>query len=305
MKARNIAWMSGAGGLFLLCAVGVWFACNSYAKASKVKGKLAGTHNTLKNIYNEDPFPSAENVTLLNRETAWMAGWYQSLAGELRTASAPVESLTPGGFIQRLQNVSVDLHRLAAAEGGKVLPDEFAFGFERYLGAASEMPKTENVKRLALQLAMVEAITREILGSHVNAISHVDRELFEGESAEGPAAGGRRRPPASAAAPSPSAADAKYPRQHFSFSVVSDERALAEVLGRLAKMPMFVIVTNLRVDRVDRGLQSRPEKSPVETDTTKSAAAPAPTGQRVVSGPEIAPLLRTQMQIDVYTFEGV
>jgi hypothetical protein len=27
--------------------------------------------------------------------------------------------------------------------------------------------------------------------------------------------------------------------------------------------------------------------------------------QRVVSGPDVEPLLKTQMQLDVYTFEGV
>ncbi len=303
MKTRDIVLMASAGGVFLLCAAGVWFAYDSYAKSSKVRSKLDGTYNTLKKIYDADPFPSTNNVALLQRETAWLSGWHRTLADELRAAAAPSESPTPGGFIQKLQNVSAELHRKAAAEGGKVLADEFAFGFERYLGGTSEMPKSENVKRLALQLAMVDAVTREILDSHVNAISQIGREVFEGESGEAPVTSGRSRRPAPAAAAAP-VADARYPCQHFTFTFVSDERSLATVLVRLAKMPMFVMVADLRIDREDRGLQPRPEKSPAEADKGKPAAAAAPA-QRVVSGPEIAPLLKTQMQVDVYTFEGV
>ena len=67
-------------------------------------------------------------------------------------------------------------------------------------------------------------------------------------------------------------------------------------------MPLFVVVTEVSVDRVSRGLQPRLEKPVVETDKARTAVI-LPT-QRVVSGPEIAPLLKAQMMIDVYTFEG-
>ena len=37
MKTRNIVLSASAGGIFLLCAAGIWFAYDSYVKASKVR----------------------------------------------------------------------------------------------------------------------------------------------------------------------------------------------------------------------------------------------------------------------------
>lgn len=314
MKARKIIIAACTGSAFLLCLAGFVFAYRAYDKASKVKATLGGTYRQLETIYNENPFPYPTNVAVRRSEAAWMTNWCQSLVEELRAGASSNEDLSSSGFIQKLQNTSAELHRQAAAEGGKVLADGFAFGFDRYLGSKSEMPKPENVKRLALQFAMVEAITREVLASHVNALSQIDREKFDGEGVEtSGGGGGRRHTPAAAGAPVPavSAADARYPRQHFTFTFTADEKSLAEVLGRLAKMPLFVVVTALKIDRVERGLLSRPEKPAAEADKTKPAvefdkakAAVMPPSQRVVSGPEVAPLLKTQMQIDVYTFEG-
>jgi len=314
MKARKIIIAACTGSAFLLCLAGFVFAYRAYDKASKVKATLGGTFHQLETIYNENPFPYPTNVAMRRSEAAWMTNWCQSLVEELRAGASSNEDLSSSGFIQNFQNISAELHRQAAAEGGKVLSDGFAFGFDRYLGSKSEMPKPENVKRLALQFAMVEAITREILASRVNALSQIDREKFDGEGVETPAAGGRRHASAaSASAPvAASAADARYPRQHFTFTFTADEKALAEVLGRLAKMPLFVVVTELKINRVERGLLPRPEKTAVDSDKAKPAvefdkakAALIPPSQRVVSGPEVAPLLKTQMQVDVYTFEGV
>ena len=282
------------------------FAFLAYAEASKVKATLGSSFRDLEKIYNLNPYPNPTNVAVLCSDTAWVTNWYQSLVGELRAAALPNETLSSSGFIQKLQDTSAELQKKAATEGGKVLPDGFAFGFDHYMGSNSHMPKPENVKRLAVQFMMVEAITREILESHVTALTRIDREIFEGDAMEAPVAAGRRRAPGAAAAavtPVIGVADSHYPGQHFSFAFTADEKALAEVLGRLAKMPMFVVVTELKIERVDRGLRPRPEKAAVEADKAKTATLPP--SQRVVSGPEIPPLLKTQMQVDVYTFEGV
>jgi len=300
MKNRKIVIAVATGVVFLLCLAGLWFAYGAYAKSSKVKDTLGGSFKQLQTIYSENPFPSKPNVDVLRSEGAWLTNWFQSLVAEMRMAAVPTEDMSSSGFIQKLQDISVELQRKAAAEGGKVLPDNFAFGFDQYLGRS--MPKPENVKRLSLQFAMVEAITREILDSHVSSISQIEREKFEVDSAETPAATGRRRPtaPAATAGPAAAVADSGYPRQHFSFAFTGDERAISEVLSRLAKMPMFVVVTEIKIDRQGRGLLPRPEKPATEADKMKK-----PASDRVVSGTEIAPLLKTQLQVDVYTFEGV
>ncbi|MEI8242899.1 MAG: Amuc_1100 family pilus-like protein [bacterium] len=304
MKARKIIITAGAGAAFLLCLAGFVFAYNAYAKASKVKTTLDATYKQLQSIYSANPFPNATNMAVLRSDAVWMSNWYRLLVAELRETAATNADLSSSGLIMKMQDTSTELHKQANASGGKVLPDGFAFGFDRYLGGSRRMPKPENVKRLALQFTMMEAITREILDSRVAALTRIDREEFESDGAEKTAATGKRprQQPAPVAAPVVAAEDARYPRQRFTVGFTADEKALAEVLSRMAKMPLFVVVTEVSVDRVSRGLQPRLEKPVVETDKARTAVI-LPT-QRVVSGPEIAPLLKAQMMIDVYTFEG-
>ena len=306
MKVRKILLIAGTGLIFILCLAGFVFAYQAYADASKVKATLGGTFKTLEGIYKANPFPgNATNVTVLRSDTAWTTNWYESLVRELREAAMPTETLSSSGFIQKLQDTGAELQKKAAAEGSKVLADGFGFGFENYLGSKSAMPKPENVKRLAVQFTMVEAITRELLDSHIANLSRIDRDKFEGDLGEAPAVISRHRVQGgnAPAAAGTHVADSHYPGQHFALYFTADEKALAEVLGRLAKMPMFVVVTELKAERGERGLLPRPEKTTGETN--KTAIAIAPRSQRIVSGPEVAPLLKIQLQIDVYTFEGV
>jgi len=81
-----------------------------------------------------------------------------------------------------------------------------------------------------------------------------------------------------------------------------------------------VVVTDLEIHRLERGLLAPPERTAgADNKTTAPAAGTAPTGaapaasatgplpqsQRIVSGPDVSPLLKVQMQLDVYTFDGV
>ncbi|MEI6211153.1 MAG: Amuc_1100 family pilus-like protein [bacterium] len=300
MRERKFVVAIIAGVVLLLCLAGFASAYRAYAKASTVKATLKGSYSQLQAIYNENPFPCLTNMTVLRGDTDWMNNWHQSLTMELRAIATPSTNPSSSIFIAKLQESSEELHKLARVDGSKMLPDGFAFGFERYLPRG--YPAPEHVRRLSLQFSMVEAIVREILGSRVTELSQVDRERFEVESAEASSAGRRRGvAPAAVVAP-PTDTDSGYSRQHFTIAFTSDEKALAEVLNRLAKMPLFVVVTEIKIDRVERGLRPRAEKATGEAD--KSAPPPPPT-QRLVSGPGIAPLLKTRMLIDVYTFEGV
>ena len=167
----------------------------------------------------------------------------------------------------------------------------------------------EHVKRLTQQFTMIDAITRELLDSHVTELSQVQRQNFEGTSSNEavPTTGrGRRSAPAAAAASAQQldgVANSRYSGEDFIFTFKADEKALLELLNRLAKMPMFVVVHDLSVKREKPGLQLLPEKAASETDKTKTT--PALTTQRMASGPEISPLLEIKMHMDVYTFEGV
>jgi hypothetical protein len=306
MNLRKIILVVGAGITLLLCLAGFVSAYRAFAQANAVKGTLDRTYKQLQAIYAENPFPCATNMAVVRGDTAWLTNWHGVLVKDLFAAAVPASVPSASGFIEKLQNTSAALQRRATAGGGRMLPDGFAFGFERYLGSRI-MPKPENVKRLDLQFSLVEALTREILDCQVVELSQFERERFDGDGAEGgPVPAGRRRGvPAVQNEVAVATASGGFPREHFSLTFTSSEKALTEVLNRLARMPVFVVVTEVRVERVDRGLRARPDRAGLDAAKEKGGMTVLRAPQRVVSGPDVAPLLKTQMQLDVYTFEGV
>jgi hypothetical protein len=308
MKGQKIAIGAGVAVAVLLCLGGAWIAWRAFASSAGVREERNTRLKQLQSIYKKDPFPSATNVVVVRRDRQRLDGWTQDLGRELRgSLGAATNVVSPSLFIQQLQQVAREL-RNPRLTGGVALPEGFAFGFERYLGTTT-MPGVKDVPRLALQLHMVNAMLREILAARVSAVTAVERDQFEDAAAAAPAApapgSGRGRHGPAAAAPAGSAAAAPagpYARQRFSFAFTAGEKSLDEVLDRLAAMPLFVVVADLAVQREDqRGLRPAPEKA-ADADKNKPAPDRRP---RVVSGPEISPLLKVRMQVDVYTFEGV
>jgi hypothetical protein len=309
MKGHKIVIAAGLGLMAILCLAGAWFAFGAYSKAAKVKASLGGTLRQLQAIYNADPFPNAANRQAILADSAWIGDWMSALGQELRAAQVgPTNNLSPSLFIDKLQSATRALRTLAQAEGTQVFPEGFAFGFDRYLGSASSMPKPEHVQRLAMQLAITDALVRELLASHVSTVTHFEREAFDTGAPVAAAddGGGRRRraggAPVAGAPAAAAAAGGRYSRQHFNISFTAREKALVEVLNRLARMSLFAVVTEVSIHRMAAGFQPPPEKS-IETD--KAKAALLPPGQRIVSGPEMDPVLRATIQVDVFTFEGV
>jgi hypothetical protein len=305
MHTRKIILALSAGLALLLCLLGFISAYRAFAEASTVKNTLDRTYKQLQAHYAENPFPCATNMAIVRRDTAWLTNWHGTLVFDSHAVAVSAKSPSASGFIEKLQNTSVALHRRATADGGKMLPDGFAFGFERYLGSRV-MPKPENVKRLDLQFSMVEALTREVLDCHVVELTQLERERFDVDGAElGGGTGRRRGAVVVNEAPAAAAAVGGFPREHFSIAFTANEKTLAEVVNRLARMPLFVVVTDVKVERLERGLRPRPDRTAMEATTETGTMAVLRAQQRVVSGPDVAPLLKTQMQLDVYTFEGV
>jgi len=332
MKGQKIAIVGGSVAALLLCLAGAVITYRAFDSADVAKAKLDDTLKNLQSVYHRDPFPCATNIWTVKTDNQKLEDWNQAMVDKLRSESVVVATndLTPSGFIDRLTVMRNELVKLSLANGDKVFPDNFAFGFDQYL-ISSSMPHPDNVPTLALQLLMVDALMRQILASHVASLSQIDRTIFEnsgsGSASPGASASpGRHRHGAEPAAPSPAVAHApaspssSYPKQHFTIAFEASESALDEVLNRLASMPLFVVVTDLEIHRLERGLLAPPERTAgADNKTTAPAAGTAPTGaapaasatgplpqsQRIVSGPDVSPLLKVQMQLDVYTFDGV
>jgi len=310
MNVRKNVILASVAVAFILCVIGFVVAYRAYDDACTVNASLDGAVAKLKTIYGENPFPSQTNLVVLRNDTAWLANWYKSLTGKLRAAVVLPETPTPPAFSREMQRERVPALQKTASEKGCTLSSPaFAFGFDSYVGNNSRMPEQRNVRRLALQFMLVDAIAREIFDSHVTELQQIRRDEFEGAASSSDTSMPTRRHDRSAQAtvsanePVGGVADSRYPGESFIFKIAADEKSLGELLNRLAKMPLFVVVRDLSVAREKPGLQAYPEKAASEAGKTKAATLlPA---QRMASGPEIAPLLDVQLRVDVYTFEGV
>lgn len=321
MKGQKIAIGAGAALACGLCLGGAWMAYSAFDKAGSVRTTLESTLKQLQSSYKKDPFPNRGNVAVVTNDAHRLSAWNEALGRDLGTNETftTTNSLTPSAFIQQLQHTVRELDLLAANGGNKVLPEGFAYGFSQYLGAGGSMPKPDDVKRLSLQLRMVDAVMRELFAGRVSAVSQVDRELFETglDVVAGPASAaghhgghhGAQNVPAPTARASSTGA---YPHQHFALVFDATEATLDAVLDRLAAMPLFVVVSDLNVHREERGLRPPPDQAAgaaarpaAESADGKTKAPALLRAQRVASGPEIAPLLKVRLQLDVYTFVGV
>ena len=221
MKGQKIGIIAGAVLAGCLCLGGAWMVWRAFSKAGDVRKTLEDSLGQLQKVYAKDPFPSRNNVAAITNDTHRLREWNAALSRDLSTneSVAATNALTPSAFIQQLQHTVRELDAVAARNGGKVLADGFAYGFPQYLGAAGGMPKPEDVKRLDVQLRMVDAIMREMLAGHVSAISLAEREVFEtGVEAVAPGAasvsrrGSRRAAPRATMTAAAPAAMGAYPQ---------------------------------------------------------------------------------------------
>lgn len=314
MKVQKIAWIAGSVVALLVCLAGGWFTYKAFARSDEARRQLDTDIQQLQKIYQASPFPSLPNIQVVRGDRQKLDDWTRELLRSLRVAevATPTNSLTPPLFIQDLQHTVRELRTIPPAGGAKVLPDGFTFGFDTYLGSASVMPNPADVPQLTQQLRMVDLLTRELLATHISALTTIERTTFEnGAPAAGspspspaPSRRGRGAPlPAPAAAAVATAAAAPYPRQHFNLSFSANAVALDEVLNRLAQMPLFVVVSSLQVQRADRGLRPAPTAASAAPPGDAAAAAPVLSRKdRLASGPEVSQLMKIDMQIDVYTF---
>jgi len=258
---------------------------------------------SLERIYGERIFPSAPNVAVIKRQTLDLTAWTNRFIETQRAAFRRETRLTPSQFMQTLQPAIRELAKGQTTGGTRIVADGFAFGFDAYL-TGGQMPVAEDVPKLALQLEMTQRICRELFAANIVSLQKMQRFVFETEAKRAPPppaeeTGGLRRNrarPAAAAAPgatavNPRALDGPHP---FTLEFTARRDALLAVLNRLAAAELFVVVTDLDVRKTGPDVRTPPEK-------WRELGA-APHAQRVVSGPEVDPLLLVRIVLAVETF---
>lgn len=275
----------------------------------KVNRQLQSAQQRLTILNGRDPFPSEENVIVVQTNLAVLQNFFRALMASLQQGQAVPRKLETAEFNLLLDRTNRRLYQRAAAM--KVaLPPRFAFAFDRY--AAGTLPDSVDVPRLVMQLESVDLLCGLLYASKVSEIMAIERPVFEASA--GPAVTetfvdprqqryGGGQPEAPDEAPDDKYMDPSglFSREHYVLTFRGRDTAVLDFLNAVAANKRFVVVTRLQLEN-ETGI-------PKLGATVVSAAGPtpvAPSGpatreQRIVAGREPVKII---VEVEVYRFQA-
>jgi hypothetical protein len=324
MNLRKYMLLVVGGGITLVLLVAATMLLMRYReKYVDVNQRMDTSLRALDRLRKRDPFPSHENVEQARQNKKELEKFRATLMADLQKGQTPIQDMEAAEFRQLLE---VTLSgpkglRLAGRGANVVLPDLFAFGFDRYVRGA--LPETEHIPRLVDQLNMVKRLCEILYDAQIAELQSITRDQFELEAEAGPEGdipeivtrSRRRRGPAPAPEPKvkkpekASKARELFTRERISLTFLAREKALWTVLNELARNERFMAVTNVEFLSGD-GPAARPTGPPgaAPRPETMGADGPgfgvaeaAPLGhdERVVAGQE---RIQVRLSVEIYRF---
>lgn len=289
MKKLRVILVSCAAAAGAFVVVGAVMAFLGFGKASEAADRADSAVRDIKKIYAGANFPSSDNIATAESNVKRREGWTKALAAALDEGSVPeARNVSPGTFSQMREKA---IERMASAapageDGAPVVPQNFAFGFDRY---ASGIPaEKQHVGRLVRQLKLMETFVGMLYDAGIVRLEGAGREIFE-DSAEGGDSSGedfavRRRPRGgSTSSGSGSIAIPPLPalegpveirRDRFAFQFAAKEAALVSFLDAVDAMRPYAMVTSLSIEKL------RPDVVfPEEAEKETRAAQPSGGGE--------------------------
>jgi hypothetical protein len=325
MKRHQIV-MAVCGGLMaVLCVAACWLLWSAISVKRAAAEERNMNYEELQQIYRAKVFPIDANIGRVRDDQKALEEWLVAASNLLRKGEMVIDKRTPPIFKQVLQRSVRELSDHPGAAGGKIVGQNFYFGFDRYLGQSDSLPEQEHVDRLSFQLGVIETVCKELYAANILELKSVAREAFDGgatvaQAADAGAATPRRRrrdtsrsdapqqPVQSAAA---AAGGEYYTKERFTFEFVTRPAAFVEVLNRLSALDLFVVVAEVDLRKTSDPLKAA-EGAAARAGGRDGAAAETPVdpatlthAQRIVSDPELEPPVNVKLEIDVYSFEGV
>jgi hypothetical protein len=325
MGRKRSGWLiaigSVVGVLYVLAGVLLW---TGWAKLHRSGVALVSTKGVLDRHYRRDPFPSESNVQAERKNVAELDASYDQLLGKLREGQVESTEQSPPRVLSRyLESRQALLER--AKSLGISRPDDYDFGFHEM--GRGDVPTAEDkttMPRLSEQIEIVNEIATVLLDAKITELRGVGREQFEkpkdagaGAAATGGSGGGGFRSRSRAAAgpagvnlntENPAAGlvsdGALFGAWHFGLDFTAKEAALLDVLNRLARHRLFVVVTRLEVVGEDQSAMAALRRGARENPKAGAAGANEeevlPRELRIVYGQETP--LSVRLDVDVYRF---
>jgi len=280
----------------------------------KVSRTLEQRLSTLDHLKKRDPFPSEDNVKRAQENLKILDVKLAELQGKLIEGQIETKDIQAASFPPLLEEVVTQL-RLDAKVARVVLPDGFAFGFDRYL--RGELPNQEDIPRLVIQVKIVQNMARLLFDSHITELEKINRELFDEKAAPKKdettkVSRRRRRVPAASKAPDGMKRVQKthelYTSEPFCMVFKAPESSFWDVLNKMDSSNMFTVVVDIdatseipAITKED-AIKAIQEKLSDKNKSTERGMRRRPLDheERVVSGREE---LTVKLSFDVYRFK--
>ncbi len=275
---------------------------SSAARFRAEKARLLGAMNRWRQLHEREAYPSQENVLRESQNVEMLLQAYSALSDALKRGQVEEEKMEAPDFMSLLENT---LRRMRGRmENARVIiAQDFAFGFDKYAGG--QMPVPADIPRLVQQLRIVERLCDILADSGITDLVSISREVFESvETVPRAARSGRRGESVETLPVQPEADKDRlaYSTQSFTINARAREHAVFEVLNRLARDPMFNVVTSVGMISGDQDIKTRTVSRPVATRLPDAAGTSFETStreQRIVVGKEE---LELSLVLDVYHF---
>lgn len=309
---KYIVLIVGGGIALLMLIVAIVFLARSQGKYTQVKGELDQGMTRLESLTRRDPYPSAENIRQVESNLGALKDSVAVLQDSLLRGQIRPETIEIAEFAPMLERTSKRLAK-RAAETGVALPANFTMGLARY--AEGELPATEALPRLVIQLKTMEAIGQILLQSHISSIISIERQEFESggtSSAEEQPMLRRRQAVqesqptvALTAIPMP-ASNTLYEVERFRVVFQARDMNVWEALNQLARSQLLASVSDVQLqntaaDKIGRATPLTPiggERASAAPPGALALPARYPSHEeRVIAGRE---LVQVTLVLDVY-----
>jgi len=267
-----------------------WRAWEAYGRQQTAADDMAKAHSRLKRLHERKPYPHPENLATLSNNFDRLSG-----TGDLRGADDWLEALIArnpvGQAVPRNEfNTFLVARKNAllakARDNGVTVPQDFGFGFGRYVKeGVAPTNNTEGIRLLLTQWSAIETISQVLFTNRVERIDGIRRATFD--IGRDPVIGAGQPGEESVTVPIRDTAGEVTRTLPFEFTFLCDTDSLRGVLAGLTAARPFLVVRSVEVtcDQITRMLSGgRPEELGRALSAAAAGAAPAPAAE-AESGP--------------------
>ncbi len=251
----------------LAFVAGAYLTYAESAKVSSAQKKINSAEAQLKGLLNANPAPSAENVTASEENVAALTNELARIREDLQHGSRISTSKDGVGVMASIQQYISEYQRRVASltdENGEPAPietpNDFAFGFEKYIKEAQPPRDEAVITTLDKQRQILSYIVNKLIDAQPISITSVQRELLEVKAAKdgkpGDKAGFTISPAISARVPG------AIDTMAYSVTFTGYTESLKVFLNSLAQFDLPIVVRSVEVGRLQSGASSATKAKP-------------------------------------------